>query len=405
MLNDDTVLLEYSLGEKRSFVFVLDQQSIRVVQLAGQARIEQAARRMHRSVAAYGDSTLQGMNTLEDAVQQAVFNLSRLVLSPIPSDWLRKRILVVPDGALEYVPFTALVRPAARGLAVGAPLVSAHEVVNLPSASSVAALRDRKTPETAFSGAVAVLADPVFELNDSRLRTRPEKTQKATEVQRREAGLVSLSDGTPPLTRSAVDFGLARNMNINLRRLPGTRREAREILSLSLRSKAALDFDASRATAMSPELSRYGIVHFATHGLLNSQHPELSGLVFSLVDKNGNAQNGFLQLQDIYNMNLPADLVVLSACETGLGKEISGEGLVGLTRGFMYAGASRVVASLWKVSDAATAELMQRFYRGMLQEHLSPPAALRQAQISMWKQKRWHSPYFWAAFQIQGDWN
>jgi CHAT domain-containing protein len=123
-----------------------------------------------------------------------------------------------------------------------------------------------------------------------------------------------------------------------------------------------------------------------------------------MVDKNGRSQNGFLELQDIYNLNLPVDLVVLSACETGLGKEISGEGLVGLTRGFMYAGASRVVASLWKVSDAGTATLMAGFYTAMEKDHLPPAAALRAAQIQLWKQKRWNSPYYWAAFQIQGEW-
>jgi CHAT domain-containing protein len=166
----------------------------------------------------------------------------------------------------------------------------------------------------------------------------------------------------------------------------------------------AVDFQASRATAISPELANYRIVHFASHGLLNSQHPELSGLVFSLIDKKGKPQEGFLTLQDIYNLNLPAELVVLSACETGLGKEISGEGLIGLTRGFMYAGASRVVASLWKVSDVATAELMAEFYRSMEKDGLAPAAALRAAQVKMWKQKRWRSPYYWAAFQLQGEW-
>jgi CHAT domain-containing protein len=166
----------------------------------------------------------------------------------------------------------------------------------------------------------------------------------------------------------------------------------------------ALDFRASRATATSPELSQYRIVHFATHGLLNSEHPELSGLVLSLVDAKGKPEEGFLELEDIYNLNLHADLVVLSACETGLGKEISGEGLVGLTRGFMYAGASRVVASLWKVSDIATAKLMAEFYRAMEKDGLAPAAALRQAQVEMWKQPRWRSPYYWAAFQLQGEW-
>src|SRR5579859_7549174 len=156
--------------------------------------------------------------------------------------------------------------------------------------------------------------------------------------------------------------------------------------------------------AFDPKLSQYRIVHIATHGLLDSEHPELSGLVLSLVDKQGNKQDGFLGLQDIYNLNLPADLVVLSACETGLGKEINGEGLVGLTRGFMYAGAGRVIASLWNVSDVATAKFMARFYAAMEHDGMRPAAALRAAQIHMWKQSRWSSPYYWAAFQIQGEW-
>jgi CHAT domain-containing protein len=166
----------------------------------------------------------------------------------------------------------------------------------------------------------------------------------------------------------------------------------------------ALGFQASRATATSSELSQYRIVHFATHGLLNSEHPELSGLVLSLIDEQGKHQNGFLRLHDIYNLNLPADLVVLSACNTALGKDVRGEGLVGIVRGFMYAGAARVVSSLWKVDDEATAELMKGFYRRMFQENMPPAAALRAAQVEMWKQKQWRSPYYWAAFVLQGEW-
>jgi CHAT domain-containing protein len=200
--------------------------------------------------------------------------------------------------------------------------------------------------------------------------------------------------------------GIIRNGQLRLPRLRFSRLEADEIMAVTPEGEGmkAVDFDASRATATSPELSQYRTVHFATHGLLDSIHPELSGLVFSMVDKNGRPQNGFLELQDIYNLNLPADLVVLSACETGLGKEISGEGLVGLTRGFMYAGASRVMASLWKVSDAGTAALMGNFYTAKEKDGLPPAAALRAAQIKMWQKKRWRNPYYWAAFQIQGEW-
>jgi CHAT domain-containing protein len=191
-----------------------------------------------------------------------------------------------------------------------------------------------------------------------------------------------------------------------LPRLVFSRQEANAIMAVTDHDKGmeALDFQANRDLALSKELGQYRIVHFATHGLLDNEHPELSGLVLSLVDSDGRPQNGFLELQDVYNMNLPVELVVLSACETGLGKEINGEGLVGLTRGFMYAGAPRVVASLWKVDDVATANLMGRFYKAMLKDGIRPAAALRQAQLEMWKDKRWTEPYNWAAFTIQGEW-
>jgi CHAT domain-containing protein len=189
-------------------------------------------------------------------------------------------------------------------------------------------------------------------------------------------------------------------------RLPFSAEEAEAILSILPASAAlkATGFRANRTMATSPDLSQYSLVHFATHGLLNSTQPELSGLVFSLLDESGKPQDGFLRLHEIYNLKFNADLVVLSACQTGLGQEVKGEGLIGLTRGFMYAGASRVVASLWKVDDLATAELMKRFYRGMLREKLRPAAALRAAQLEMAKQKRWAAAYFWAAFVLQGEW-
>ncbi|HET8643847.1 MAG TPA: CHAT domain-containing protein, partial [Vicinamibacteria bacterium] len=132
--------------------------------------------------------------------------------------------------------------------------------------------------------------------------------------------------------------------------------------------------------------------------------PDLSGLVFSLVDEKGAAQDGFLRMPDVYNLRLPADLVVLSGCQTALGREMRGEGLVGLTRGFLYAGARAVVASLWQVDDESTAELMRRFYRGILQENRRPPDALRRAQAEMSADRRWSAPFYWAGFVLQGDW-
>jgi CHAT domain-containing protein len=291
-----------------------------------------------------------------------------------------------------------------------------HEIVNLPSASVLAVLRQEAMGRKLAPRAVAVLADPVFDREDVRVKNPAANQDRVQTVQltrgtgddEKGAGEGETDEEieAEPLTRSVPDMNATAGGAVYLPRLQLTRREARNILDATPPGEGmqALDFKASRATMMSPALAQYRIVHLATHGLVNSKHPELSGLVLSLVDEQGRRQNGFLGLEDIYNLNLPAELVVLSACETGLGQTVQGEGLIGLTRGFMYAGATRVVASLWKIDDLATAELMARFYRDMEQQKMRPAAALRAAQISMWKQKRWRSPYYWAAFQVHGEW-
>jgi CHAT domain-containing protein len=263
----------------------------------------------------------------------------------------------------------------------------------LPSASVLAEMRRELAGRKPAARAVAVLADPVFASDDPRLRPAS-KTAPA------EAPLPARD-----LTRARRDVGLAGS-GAAFPRLAFSRREAEAIVTAAGpgRSAKALDFEASRARATSDDLSNYRIVHFATHGLLNNHHPELSGIVLSLLDRQGQPQNGFLRMHEIYNLKLPAELVVLSAGQTGLGKEVRGEGLVGLVRAFMHAGAERVMASLWKVDDAATAELMKRFYRGMFSQGLRPAAALRAAQLEMWQQERFSAPYFWAAFVLQGEW-
>jgi CHAT domain-containing protein len=231
------------------------------------------------------------------------------------------------------------------------------------------------------------MADPVFGKDDPRLKT-PVKIA-AQETLERSA-----------LTRSAAQTG------VSFSRLENTRLEAEAVLKLVPKGQrqVALDFAANLSNATSPELAQYRMVHFATHGLLNSETPELSGVVLSLVNEKGEAENRFLRLQEIFNLNLPAELVVLSACKTGLGKDIQGEGLVGLTRGFMYAGAPRVVVSLWNVDDRATALLMSEFYRGILEKQLTPAVALRQAQQPLMQQPEYQAPYYWAAFTLQGEW-
>lgn len=377
MLDADTILLEYSLSYDRSYLWVVSQNSIKTFRLPKQEDIETAARRFYETVK---DESSQ------DKADTAAKNLSRLIIEPIANELGNKRLLIVADGALQYIPFAALSVAKTNSTDNGQPLIINHEIVYLPSASVLSLLRNETNRKPA-SKVLAVLADPVFNLDDPRV-----KKEGASQSS-------SQSNGT---VRS-----LSLKPNGVLTRLPGTRREANGVSVLIPESERmqALDFKASRVTAMSEEISQYRILHFATHGILNSQHPELSAIVLSLVDEKGNPQDGFLRLHEIYNLKLSADLIVLSACQTALGKDIKGEGLLGLTRGFMYAGAPRVAASLWEVDDKATSELMKLFYQRMLGEKKLPAsAALREAQIEMWKTKRFNAPYYWSAFTIQGEW-
>ena len=419
LLDADTLLLEYSLGEKHSYVWAVTRQSLMAYELPKRTEIESAARWVYglltaRNSMIQGESASQKRARLaraEAEYPEAIAALSRMVLAPIGVQLKGKRLLTVSDGALQYIPFEILPEPESPGKRAASssfnqpPLVVEHEIVNLPSASVLAVLRRDQIGRAEAAKAVAVLADPVFNQNDERVSAaiRKQNRGSAETFGEKQDRLPLWS--SEHLMRSVADVGLSANGNY-LPRLRFTRREAEAIMAVipAGQGMEALDFRASRKTATSPEMAQYRIVHFATHGLLDSEHPELSGLVLSLVDERGKQQNGFLQLQDIYNLNLTADLVVLSACETGLGKQVQGEGLIGLTRGFMNAGALRVMASLWKVDDVATADLMQRFYKAMEKDGMSPAAALRQAQIEMWKQRDWRFPYYWAAFQMQGEW-
>lgn len=401
LLDDNTLLLEYSLGEERSFLWAVTPNSLHTYELPARSKLEAAARLAYSQMSA---SQVAGNGT-----QDATVALSRILLGPIASELGKKRLVVVAEGALQYIPFAALTEPTKSGL----PLVADHEIVSLPSASTVALLRRENEGRKPAPKLAMVLADPVFSRDDPRVAQSgsagapkvPDRKPSDPKVAdpKTFAQYEAAPETSDPATleRSAKDSGLP-----TFDRLRASRREAETIVELAGKNNAveALDFDSSRETATSDALGQYRIIHIATHGLLNSRNPELSGLVFSLVDRQGNPQNGFLEAQEIYNLKLHADLVVLSACQTALGREIRGEGLVGLTRGFMYAGVPRVVASLWKVPDQATTELMQKFYRGILQQGLQPAAALRAAQFSMWKESRHSAPYYWAGFTLQGEW-
>lgn len=433
LLDSQTVLLEYFLGAELSYLWVVTPDSIKGYELPKREEIEKLASRVYELLTARNrrvrfetvDEKRARIENADSEYAEAAAALSQVVLGPVAQEIAGKRLLIVSDGALQYIPFAALPEPSAvvgdqssdartrtknngsRTAGYGQPLAILHEVVSLPSALTLSVLRREIAGRRPAPRTIAVLADPVFDKDDERVKAAlsQQKTGRpGINIQARSDGATLRSD----IERSARESGWGEG-EPRIGRLPFTRKEAQVIADLVVPASGrqqALDFEASRAIACSAELSQYRVVHFATHGFLNSAHPELSGIVLSLVDEQGRDQNGFLRAHEIYNLKLPAELVVLSGCRTGLGKEIKGEGLVGLTRAFMYAGAARVLVSLWDINDKATAEFMTRFYRAMLgKEQMRPAKALRAAQVSMWKERQWPSPYYWAAFVLQGETN
>lgn len=408
LLDQDTLLLEYSLGDERSYLWAVTSTSANAYELPARSKIEAAAIRLYSSLTSYGEhlsiaSPRQKRRALEYAnseYSRAAVELTGMLLEPVAAHLATKRLVIVADGALQYLPFAALPHPDPKGQdkREPRPLIAEHEIINLPSASIFSALRSDMGKGAPAQKALAVFADPVFEKDDSRLIPEGRADRKAaSRLAGKQTEHQSRSDEPLAGTKERLRFA----------RLPFSSSEARAIAALvpEQERKLALGFDASLSTAKSAELQQYRVIHFATHGLIYGPHPQLYGVALSLVDKQGNQQDGFLRLNEVYNLKLGADMVVLSACQTALGKQIKGEGLVGLARGFMHAGARRVVASLWKVDDRASAELMKYFYEEMFgQQKLRPAAALQAAIERMRKQRRFSSPYFWAAFVLQGEW-
>ncbi|MGD1807801.1 tetratricopeptide repeat protein [Dapis sp. BLCC M126] len=386
VLDNDTLLLQYSLGEESSYLWAVTKDSIHSYQLPSQVKIKNVATElMVRTTSPWERKDIGKIDSAAD-------ELTKILLKPVADKLNKKRLLIVGDRFLQEIPFSALSIPNTDGESDGyQPLIVNHEIVHLPSATTIANIRNGTKSRKLAPKKVAIIADPVFSREDTRLTG---KTTTSTVASRSAAF---------PLEAQQLDRA-ARDVGIKWERLPATRTEAEAIMALVPESERtqAFDFQANREIVTSQELSKYQIVHFATHGFANGKQPELSGVVMSLVDKNGNWQNGFLRLNDIFNLNLPAELVVLSACQTAKGKDIQGEGLVGLTRGFMYAGAKRIVGSLWRVDDSGTAELMSQFYQRMLKQGLSPVEALRTTQLEMLEEGI--SPYYWGAFTLQGEW-
>jgi len=368
LLGGGTVLLEYLTGPEQSHLWVVSRTGFRHYSLPGEAVLGAAVHRLYDSLTTANHLPLTHtiaerqalLAAADESASQEAAALERVLL-PMPDSELGKGSLaIIADGPIQMVPFGFLLRGNTRPISME------------PSASVLARLRDLEKPDP--DGRILIVADPAYK--------NPSESAAAISVS--YPSLDQRIRSLPPLPMSRQEAGYITKL------APG-------------RTTTLLDFDATLASFERLAVDRFAVIHIAAHTLLDDRHPDLSGLVLSLVDRQGRRRDGFLPLLDIYKLHLQTDLVVLSSCETFIGKDLRGEGFLGLSRGFLYAGARQVLASLWKVDDRATAAFMQRFYSAYLHDHLSAPAALRRAQSEMALDPAWRSPRYWAGFVLEGD--
>jgi CHAT domain-containing protein len=416
VLDDQTVLLEYNLGSEQSTLWVVTRSGLRVYRLPGRKVVEDLTLDFRkqlipdgvtRPIAGIDAASNQGTKSSTRGLKvqakggadgsaefaRSGFALYKAAVAPAASQINDKRLLIVADGSLNYVPFEAFVTSETAGgdFSRLSYLITNHEIVYAPSATVVAVVRER--PRSAAPRTALVLADPVFDASDPR------------------AGGAAQAQGGGASRGLAIKTALtdikgSPVQRVQIPRLDGTRVEAEKIAQLAKASGGTadvwLDLDANESRVISQDLRQYSLVHIATHGLLDAEHPQFTGLVLSLVGDRDH--DGFLRAQEVFNLRLSGSLVMLSACETGLGKEKRGEGVIGLTRAFLYAGTPLVGVSLWSVADDSTAELMTNFYQGILSAKKPAAAALRDAQLQMISENRFNAPFFWAPFVLIGDW-
>ena len=418
VLDDQTVLVEYALQADDSYMFAISKGAVSLFKLPARATVERLAtdlraqlipsKLQRRIVGIDVVDANRGLGVASSAPEEAAAfvgasnALYKVVLEPAAGLIGEKRLMVVADGALNYIPFEVLLKSADAGdFASLGYLVKTNEIIYAPSASVVGAIKQQRAKTD--TRAMLIIADPVFNSNDARAKKGTAAATSDAEV--RGLGIQSaVSDvaGSTPASGAAME-------GLPLARLNGTRVEAEQISKLAKASGGQadvwLDLDANEDNLGTRDISKYRIIHVATHGLLNAERPQFTGVVLSLVGNK--TRDGFVRTDEVFNLRLGSPLVMLSACETGLGKEKRGEGVIGLTRAFMYAGAPTVGVSLWSVADKSTADLMTDFYQRLLSTTTpaSTSGALRGAQLAMINGKKYSAPFYWAPFVLVGDWN
>ena len=362
-LDEQTVLLEYSINAGQSFLWLVSKNEVSVFRLPPEQEINKSARLV------YNCFSRSNQTDIEIGCRRENENLSKILLNPIAPKITGKRLIVVKQGFLHYIPFASLINPLNSKY-----LIETNETLTLPSASLLSFTRHTKF-QIVPSLTLAVFADPVY----------------------------SLADGRFP---STFQINNLAGLNNNFPRLFASRFEAQRLSSIVTSGNVLLkmDFEANRSSFFYSDLDNYRILHFAAHTIINDLQPELSAIALSFFDPSGRKIPGLIRPNDILRLNLNADLVVLSACQSGLGKQIKGEGILSLGQSFLSAGARRLIVSLWNVDDKVSAELMARFYRKHLLDKKNISVAFREAQLEILRDKRWKSPFYWAGFVLEGDW-
>ncbi len=392
VLDENSLFLEFSFGENESYLWLIGQNSFNVVTLPKRQILEDELNEIYDLLISrqlLEDESIEDyrrrITENERKFQNKAQILSNSLFGQVSEKLKDKRLILATDGKLRYFPVSALPFPNnTEDSKINEPILLTNEIIYEPSAAILNLLTRKLNPAKTPEKDLLIFADPVYSSKDERINS-------------------ANSDPTRSSSKIADDESLEQTSF--LERLPATEQEAASIVKTFGWSDTKLlsGFSATRENFFEINLSDYKVLHFATHGLLNEEQPEFSSLVFSQFDENGKRKKGIVRLQDIYSLNLQADLVVLSACDTGIGKDIKGEGLISLTDGFLQAGAKTVISSRWKVSDKATLELMKNFYDIMEAENLPPSKALQKAKIKLRESPAFASPYHWAAFTIQGD--
>lgn len=392
LLSPQTALLEYWVGRHSIELWAVTNTSVRAVCLGATSTLDAAVRAyrsalLAREVFPPNEDFSQRKNRIAAADREAKRQAAVLgdLLLPVRLPASLQRLLIVPDGVIASISFAGL------RLSSGEYLVQRYEVVEEPSASVAMALVERPSPRQKKEVRIAVFADPVYNNFDPRLGNHREGAQTI----RVAAAAVS----EPHTLRSDTDYDLTE-----LPRLRGSLMEARAIEDIAGadRVKEFLGFAATPAAAMRLDWRNYSIADFAAHAIVNPAHPELSGIVLSMVNRDSTRENGVLWLNDIYRTPMPVSLVVLSGCGTAGGKAIPGEGISGLAQAFLSSGASGVVGTLWSVNDQAAGKMVPWFYRALLDRNLNISASLRMAQLRMLAGHQ--PPYDWAGYLVEGNW-